>query len=364
MDKQLLEIYSDFLISSFSYTTATKLSILSEGKISHDKVTRFLRSEDFLSSGLWKLVKRTVKDMESTEGVIIIDDTIEEKPSTDENEIVSWHYDHKKSTSVKGINIISALYYSNGVRIPVVFDLVRKTQVVRDTKTNKEKRVSEKTKNEQLREMLKVCVKNKITFKYVLNDVWYASSENMMYIKKGLKKDFIMPLKSNRKIALSKKDKLNGKYVTVESLDLQEDTTYSMYVEGVLFPLLLIKQVFWESIPLGKNEDGSIGILYLVSSDLTLTYDECKTIYHKRWKVEEYHQSLKQHVCLCKSPTKKVRTQSNHIFASMYAFFKLELLSIESKINQTALRTKLYISATRAALNELENLKACYAMRL
>ena len=357
MDKQLLEIYSDFLISSFSYTTATKLSILSEGEISHDKVTRFLSSEDFQSSGLWKLVKRTVKEMESAEGVIIIDDTIEEKPSTDENEIVSWHYDHKKGTNVKGINIISALYYSNGVRIPIVFDLVRKTQVVRDKKTNREKRVSEKTKNEQLREMLKVCVKNKITFKYVLSDVWYASSENMMYIKKVLKKDFIMPLKSNRKIALSKKDKLNGKYVTVENLDLQEGATYLIYVEGVLFPLLLIKQVF-------KNEDGSIGILYLVSSDLTLTYDECKTIYHKRWKVEEYHQSLKQHVCLCKSPTKKVRTQSNHIFASMYAFFKLELLSIDSKINQTALRTKLYISATRAAFNELENLKACYAMKL
>jgi len=249
------------------------------------------------------------------------------------------------------------LYYSNGVRIPIVFDLVRKTQVVRDKKTNREKRESEKTKNEQLREMLKVCVKNKITFKYVLSDVWYASSENMMYIKKVLKKDFIMPLKSNRKIALSKKDKLNGKYVTVENLDLQEGATYLIYVEGVLFPLLLIKQVF-------KNEDGSIGILYLVSSDLTLTYDECKTIYHKRWKVEEYHQSLKQHVCLCKSPTKKVRTQSNHIFASMYAFFKLELLSIDSKINQTALRTKLYISATRAAFNELENLKACYAMKL
>ncbi len=185
-----------------------------------------------------------------------------------------------------------------------------------------------------------------------------------MYIKKGLEKEFIMPLKSNsgypslwEKIALSKKDKLNGKYVTVESLDLQEGTTYSIYIEGVLFPLLLIKQVF-------KNEDGSIGILYLVSSDLTLTYDECKTIYHKRWKVEEYHQSLKQHVCLCKSPTKKVRTQSNHIFAFMYAFFKLELLSIESKINQTALRTKLYISATRAAFNELEALKSFYAMKL
>lgn len=47
MDKQLLEIYADYLMSSFPYTTATGLLILSEGKKSHDKVKRFFSSEDF-----------------------------------------------------------------------------------------------------------------------------------------------------------------------------------------------------------------------------------------------------------------------------------------------------------------------------
>lgn len=360
MNKQLLEIYTDYLMSSFSYTTATGLSILSSGKISHDKVTRFLSSEDFTPSKLWKLVKSTVREIESAtggeEGVIIIDDTIEEKPSTDENEIVTWHYDHSQGRSVKGINIITSLYYSNGVRVPVSYDLVRKTKRVYDQKRNKEKRISEKTKNEQYREMLSSCIKNKIKFKYVLNDVWYASSENMMFIKKDLEKEFIMPLKSNRKVALSKKDKFNGNYVTVRELELKENTTNVIYLEKVSFPVLLLKQVF-------KNADGSQGVLYLVSSDLTLTYNQIKTIYQKRWKVEEYHKSLKQHVSLCKSPTKRVRTQSNHIFSSIYAFFRLEYLSIKTKLNPTALRTKLYISANRAALDELENMKACFDMK-
>ena len=70
MDKQLLALYADYLMSSFSYTTATGLSVLSEGKISHDKVTRFLSSEDFTSSKLWMLVKPTVREIESEEGVI------------------------------------------------------------------------------------------------------------------------------------------------------------------------------------------------------------------------------------------------------------------------------------------------------
>jgi hypothetical protein len=356
MDKQLLETYTDYLMSSFSYTTATGLSILSDGKISHDKVTRFLSSEDFTSAKLWGLIKPMVREIQSEEGVIIIDDTIEEKPSTDENEIICWHYDHSKGQSVKGVNIISAMYYSNGFRIPVSFDLVRKTKTVIDEKTKKEKRISEKTKNEQYREMLKVCIKNNIRFKYVLNDVWYASSENMMLVKEELRKDFIMPIKTNRKIALSKKEKLSGQYVTVNTLELKENQQQEVYLEGVSFPLLLIKQVF-------KNADETEGILYLVSSNLTLTYEQITTIYHKRWIVEEYHKSLKQHVCLCKSPTKRVRTQSNHIFASIYSFFKLEYLSMKSEINQTALRTKIYLSANRAAFNELVNLKTCFDMK-
>jgi len=356
MDKQLLETYTDYLMSSFSYTTATGLSMMVEGEISHDKITRFLSTQDFTSTDLWKMVKRTVREIESAEGVLIIDDTIEEKPSTDENEIVSWHYDHSKGMSVKGINIISTIYYNKGIRVPVSFDLVRKTKTIFDKKIGKEKRISEKTKNEQYRQMLNTCIKNNIKFSYILNDVWYSSSENMMFVKKENKKDFIMPIKTNRKISLSKRDKLNGKYVTVSELELKEGTTYKIYLEGVEFPLLLIKQIF-------KNDDSSQGVLYLVSSDLTLTYDNITTIYQRRWKVEEYHKSLKQHVCLCKSPTKRVRTQSNHIFAAIYAFVKLEFLSIKAKVNQTSLRSKIYISANRAAFDELKNLKACFAMK-
>ena len=356
MDIGLLELYSDYLLSSFSYTTATGLSILSEGEISHDKVTRFLSSEDFTAAKLWKLIKPTIREIESEEGVLIVDDTIEEKPSTDENEIVNWHYDHSKGRSVKGINIITALYYSNGVKVPVSYEIVRKTKTVYDTKKGKEKRVSEKTKNEQYRQMLKSCIKNNIAFKYVLNDVWYASSENMKMVKKELKKEFIMPLKQNRKISLSKQDKLNGNYVTVRELEIKENTKYKIYLEGIDFPLEMVKQVF-------TNGDGSQGVLYLVSSDLTLTYEQITVIYQKRWKVEEYHKSLKQHASLCKSPTKKVRTQSNHIFSAIYAFFRLEYLSIKSKMNQTSLKTKLYISANRAAFNELNNLKACFDMK-
>ena len=80
MNKELLETYSDYLISSFSYTTATGLSALLDGAISHDKITRFLGSESFDAKTLWKTVKPLVRKYEQADGVLIVDDTNELRP--------------------------------------------------------------------------------------------------------------------------------------------------------------------------------------------------------------------------------------------------------------------------------------------
>ena len=43
IDKELLDLYSDYLICSFSYTTATGLAGLLDNAIRHDAITRFLK---------------------------------------------------------------------------------------------------------------------------------------------------------------------------------------------------------------------------------------------------------------------------------------------------------------------------------
>jgi hypothetical protein len=247
---------------------------------------------------------------------LVIDDTIEEKPYTDESELVCWHYDHSKGRSVKGLNLISALYQAGDVCVAVAFELVKKGGWVFDGKKGKWPRKSLKTNNELYRGMLSACRSNRLKFRYVLSDVWYSASENMDYIKRKLEKEFIMPLKSNRKVALSCADKRRGLYERVALLKLEPNTTREVYLEQVGFPLLLTKQVF-------NNEDGAEGVLYLVSSEVTLDYERMSTIYQRRWKVQEYHKSLKSNASLAKSPTKTIRTQGNHVFASIWAFFEV-----------------------------------------
>jgi hypothetical protein len=43
-NKELLDIYTDYLISSFGLTTGTGLSHLLDGAISHDRIQRFWAS--------------------------------------------------------------------------------------------------------------------------------------------------------------------------------------------------------------------------------------------------------------------------------------------------------------------------------
>ncbi len=82
MNKDLLELYSDYLLSSFGPTTATGLSALLDGQVSHDQVTRFLSEETYTSKTLWQQVKPMLRSVEQDEGVLIFDDTIQAKPHT------------------------------------------------------------------------------------------------------------------------------------------------------------------------------------------------------------------------------------------------------------------------------------------
>ena len=349
-DKALLDIYTDYLISSFGLTTGTGLSHMLDGAISHDRIQRFLASPLKSGAEFWQVVKPYIRQIQREDGVLIVDDSISEKPHTDENDIICWHYDHTSGQTIKGINFITVLYHVQEISLPVGYHLVTKTEVYTDKKTGKEKRRATVTKNEIYRQLLQQAAHNQIPFCYVLNDVWYASADNMMFVKHELKREFIMPLKTNRKVALSLEDKKQRQYVRVDTLGLEPDAVMTIYLEGVNFPLHLVKQVF-------TNGDGSIGILYLVTSDLELTYDGITTRYGTRWHVEPYHKSLKQNASLSKSPTKTVTTQSNHIFASMCAYIKLEMLKTTTQTNHFALKSKLYVQALRTAFDALQKLQ-------
>ncbi|MFN9816259.1 MAG: hypothetical protein ACK53K_10570 [Burkholderiales bacterium] len=148
MKKAELNLYTDYWLSRCGLATATGLSAMVDGAVSHDKVTRFLSGPQYTSKDWWDVVKPTVRSIEGSEGVLIFDDTIQEKAWTDESELMCWHYDHLSGRNVRGIHLLNALYHCNGASIPVAFELVKKPTQYCEIQTRTVKRKSEVSKNE------------------------------------------------------------------------------------------------------------------------------------------------------------------------------------------------------------------------
>jgi hypothetical protein len=157
-----------------------------------------------------------------------------------------------------------------------------------------------------------------------------------------LNKDFVMPIRANRKVALSAADKRHGRYVCVDTLALEPGTLQEIYPGGVDFPLNLVKQVF-------VYEDGGVGLHYLVTSDTAL--------YRNRWHVEPYQKSPRQNTTLEKSPTHTVTTQTNRLFAALCGYITLELLRSSVQLNHFALKAKLYHQALQTVSRALQQLQ-------
>ena len=347
VNKSLLDLYTDYLLVTPTYSTATGLSKVTDNKVSHDQVTRLL-SQKINSQTLWREVKPLSYEIRSNEGILIIDDSIEPKPYTKSNALINWHYDHCSGKSVKGVNFVNAYYYSpeHDMGIPVGVEYVLKDKAIVDV-NGKTSYKSKKTKNAMMRDMVKHADYN-IGFKYVLADSWFSSAENMACITEGCKSNFIMAIKSNRVVALSKDAKEKGIYHSIESLEL-EGRTMSVYLKQYDKPVLITKQIF-------KNGDGSTGTLYLATSDLNLDYENLTAIYEKRWKVEEFFRSIKNNAAFAKAPTKTVNTQQAHFTASMIAYVKLERLKLRNSKNHYAMKSEIWLVATKAAWEQLNKL--------
>jgi hypothetical protein len=83
-------------------------------------------------------------------------------------------------------------------------------------------------------------------------------------------------------VALSEAEKHQDQFRRVEEIAIPEHTALKIYLKDLPFPVLLVKRIF-------KNEDDSIGVMYLVCSDTTMNTDTIIEVYQKRWHIEQFH---------------------------------------------------------------------------
>jgi len=268
-----LDLYTDYLLSLTGPTTATGLSRLLDGALSHDHVTRWLSQGTYGPAEVWRQAKppagRQAEARRPAGGefaVLIVDDSVLEKAHTAANGLILTHWDHSQQRYVKGLNFVSLLYQADDLDLPIAVELVRKTVPVYQPKTRKTSYQSPFTKNEYLQQMLRVALpgrpQQQVAYRYLLADSWYASAENMALVR-ALGHHFIFALESSRTVALSAAARAAGHFQSVQSLVFADTQPLRVYLRAVRQAVLVTRQVF-------TNQDGSQDMLYLVSSDTDL----------------------------------------------------------------------------------------------
>jgi hypothetical protein len=328
----LRNTYVDYLLSTEGHISATDLSMAVEGKYSHDQITRLLVSGEVNDKTLYLKGKHFIRN-KGIKGTVTlsIDDSVVPKPHMQFSNIVNWHYDDAKRRCVKGINFISALWSDDQVNVPLSLQVVEKELRWNDNKQQYRWKCL-KNKNELMRLMVQRLTRSK-QVDYVLADSWYSSKKNMNYIVEECETDFIMSVRCNRAVARNQKDAQSGKFAPLHKLRLGKGAV-KLYLKGVNFPVLVVKQVY-------KNADGSSSTLYLATSDLELSAEQIIQLYKRRWKVEEYHKSMKSNCSLGKCQARSLTAQQSHFYLTALAFLLLEKAKVKEDHNHFALKKQL-----------------------
>jgi hypothetical protein len=66
---------------------------------------------------------------------------------------------------------------------------------------------------------------------------------------------------------------------------------------------------------------------------------------------------MRQNAALERSPTRTLCTQTNHLFAALCSYIKLELLKTKCRRNHFALKAKLHLRTLQLAFAELQQLQ-------
>ena len=163
--------------------------------------------------------------------------------------------------------------------LPIAVELVRKTVPVYQPKTQKTSWQSPFTKNEYLQQMLRVALPGRPQQQVVPLPagrlVVRLGREHVPGAGPGPPVHFA--LESSRTVALSEADRSQGRFQAVQSLVFPDTQPVRVYLRSVQAAVLVTRQVF-------TNQDGSQGILYLVSSDTDLDQAQLTAIYQRRWK--------------------------------------------------------------------------------
>ena len=282
--------YCQFLLLSQVNYTQTYYADNKE-HLSHDRINRFMRTCKLKPQELRQFVRQDLVMSET--GYILFDDTVIDKNHYFAIEVVRRQWSGNAKQVIKGIGVVTCVYVNPEIDRFWVIDY-RIYDPERDGRT----------KIDHLLEMWRTINHvEKLTFRTVLMDSWYATMKIMKAIEQA-NKIYYCPLKSNRHVSESQ----DAPYQRIDSLVWSE----SELERG--------KEVHLKKFPKGHQvklfriELSSQRTEHVVTNDKSQdSADATRQESAIRWKIEQLHREIKQVTGLESCQCRKQRAQRNHI---------------------------------------------------
>lgn len=309
--------YIDFLIATPKASSATEAARVQPDQPrppAHDAFTRLLHRLEPDADTLWREAQAQVT---LDDGVLVLDDSVLDKPYARHIDLVRRHWSGKHHRVVQGIDLVSLLWTDGDRHIPCDY------RIYHDAK--------EATKNDHFRAMLQTAHARGFRPRCVAFDGWYSSLDNLKLLR-TLGWAWLTRLKSNR---LVNKDRQGTR--PLYRSDIAATGT------EVWLPGYGLVKVFKIVAP-----DGDIA--YWASSDLAMTDLTRQQYAEYSWAIETYHRGLKQCTEVEGCQARSAQAQRNHIALALRAFLRLEFYGFTHGVSWLEAKTAIIRDAVRSYL--------------
>ena len=329
-ESKLTQAYCEYLLATQTNYTLTYLAEHHE-KISHDKMTRYLKNANMSNNNLWEKVSEHI--IPSKMGYIIFDDTVLDKSHSHKIELVRKQYSGNAHAVIKGIGVVNCVYVNPDTEQSWIVDY----RIYNPDEDGKDK-------HSHVFDMLRLIIEDKkLDFQYVLMDTWYATKYLMLAIE-GFAKTYYCPIKSNRLV-----DDSGGvfKYKAVSTLEfLEQELRAGKKIKIKDFPAEHKVQLFRVDVSTNRTD-------YIVTnSNRMQDIERVIKICAIRWQIEQKHRELKQITGIEKCQCRLASSQKNHIACAILLLSQLTQYAHKIAKNVYQLKQGLL---KNYMINELKN---------
>ena len=255
----------------------------------------------------------------SQDGHIVIDDSVNQRTG-EELPGAGEFYDHSEGEPVWGQDLVYSFYTDDKTSYPLVF-----RQYEKSGDENQED--EDKTKYDLSREMVTELEEEVgVPAETYLFDCWFAHDSRLIKHVESYGKDWVGPLRSNRKVTYANKEMRVD--ALEERIDKEEreidDETYKIWTKKLpVSKLGEVRLVIAEKITEDEDEDNPVK--YLATNKIDAPSSHIIRTYSYRWRIETFFEDSKQDLGLGDCEVRDSAGASRHWHLQMLTYSLLRL---------------------------------------